>query len=282
MQPGGRFRALALWAAIFALFGIQLLAAGRLPQRKADTSPELLVSLPRAAQVVMAGGDRNLAANLAGVRVLVADTQRMNLADYAVQARLQEDIAWLNPAHEDNYYIAAALLPWNGQLDAAQFILKRASEKRVFDYQPVFYYAFNYYHFLRDPATAAKLLLDAAERPTDQGDRWAMQNLASRWIERGYQTATAAGIVAAMAASSPPGGFRKYLEARARRLSDLARLKDLAEDYRRRFGRPLRELDELVTAGLIDAIPADPFGQGYALTPDGDPVFRVPPPRGRR
>ena len=36
--------------------------------------PELLVSLPRFAQVLLAGGDRHLAANLAGFRVLVAET----------------------------------------------------------------------------------------------------------------------------------------------------------------------------------------------------------------
>ena len=88
-------------------------------------NPEFSVRLPVPAQIVMAVGDRHLAADLAEFRVLVADTFRMRPEDYALQAGLQRDIAFLNPAHEDNYYIAAAILPWGGQLDAAQYVLKQ-------------------------------------------------------------------------------------------------------------------------------------------------------------
>ncbi|MBK7673950.1 MAG: hypothetical protein IPJ27_03830 [Candidatus Accumulibacter sp.] len=191
-------------------------------------APELLISLPRFAQVLMAGGDRYLAANLAGFRVLVADTGRMNGEDYAVQARLQRDIAWFNPLHEDNYYIGAAILPWNGELDAAQYVLRRASDARTFDWYPLFHYGFLFYHFRKDPATGAQWLLKGVPRVTNQQDEWALQNLAAIWIEKGYQTANAATMVDAMAANSPPGAFRNYLQVRARRLRDLAALQDAA------------------------------------------------------
>ena len=239
-----------------------------------NLSPELLVALPRSVQVLLSAGDRYLAANLAGFRVLVADTLRMNAADFAVQAKLQTDIAWLNPAHEDNYYIAAALLPWNSQLEASQFVLRRASEARLRDYQPLFYYAFNYYHFLRDPATAAGLLLKGIERTDDQQDQWALQNLAARWIERGYQTSTAAGIVDAMAKNAPPGAFKNYLAKRALRLGELARLQELARRYRELTGHPLSDLQQLVDSGLIAEFPKDPLGMGFTLSKEGEPVFR--------
>ena len=245
------------------------------PRQNSSVAPELLVSLPRSVQVLMAAGDRNLAANLAGFRVLVADSLRMNSKDYAVQGKLQQDIAWFNPSHEDNYYIAAAFLPWNGQLDASQFVLRRASDARLFDYQPVFYYAFNYYHFLRDPATAGKLLLDASNRPADQVDQWALQNLAARWLERGYQTSTAATLVEAMAKNAPPGGFKRYLGLRAQRLRTLAHMQDLARQYRDRTGRDLRDLQELVDAGLIAAIPKDPIGFGYTVSAAGEPMLKT-------
>lgn len=239
-----------------------------------NLSPELLVTLPRSVQVLLSAGDRYLAANLAGFRVLVADTLRMNAADFAVQAKLQTDIAWLNPAHEDNYYIAAALLPWNGQLEASQFVLRRASEARLRDYQPLFYYAFNYYHFLRDPATAAGLLLKGVERTDDQQDQWALQNLAARWIERGYQTSAAAGIVDAMAKNAPPGAFKNYLAKRALRLDELARLQELAKRYRELTGNSLSDLQQLVDSGLIAEFPIDPLGVGFTLSKEGEPVFR--------
>lgn len=239
-----------------------------------NLSPELLVTLPRSVQVLLSAGDRYLAANLAGFRVLVADTLRMNAADFAVQAKLQTDIAWLNPAHEDNYYIAAALLPWNSQLEASQFVLRRASEARLRDYQPLFYYAFNYYHFLRDPATAAGLLLKGVERTDDQQDQWALQNLAARWIERGYQTSAAAGIVDAMAKNAPPGAFKNYLAKRALRLDELARLQELAKRYRELTGHSLSDLQQLVDSGLITEFPIDPLGVGFTLSKEGEPVFR--------
>jgi hypothetical protein len=236
-------------------------------------APELLISLPRFAQVLMAGGDRYLAANLAGFRVLVADTGRMNAEDYAVQAKLQRDIAWFNPLHEDNYYIGAAILPWNGELDAAQYVLRRASDARTFDWYPLFHYGFLFYHFRKDPATGAQWLLKGVPRVTNQQDEWALQNLAAIWIEKGYQTANAATMVDAMAANSPPGAFRNYLQVRAHRLRDLAALQDAATLFRARQGRAVKKLEELVSAGLIAEVPKDPLGFGFGLDAAGWPIL---------
>jgi hypothetical protein len=174
---------------------------------RATAAPELLISLPRFAQVLMAGGDRYLAANLAGFRVLVADTGRMRAEDYAVQAKLQRDIAWFNPVHEDNYYIGAAILPWNGELDAAQYVLRRASDARTFDWYPLFHYGFLFYHFRKDPATGAQWLLKGVPRVSNQQDAWALQNVAAAWIEKGYQTANAATMVERDGGTLAAGGF---------------------------------------------------------------------------
>lgn len=241
---------------------------------KPSLAPELLVALPRFAQVALAGGDRHLAANLSGFRVLVASTQRMRPEDYAVQARLQQDIAWFNPGHEDNYYIAAAILPWSGHVDAAQEVLRRAGDKRNFDWQPLFYRGFGYYHFLKDPAVGAQLLLEGAQRATEQQDIWALQNLAARWIERGYDGRTAAGLVSAMAKNSPSGAFRNYLNARSERIRILEDLRDAAKIYRERTGRPLNSLGSLVDAGIIPALPIDPFAIGFTVGPDGVPAMK--------
>jgi hypothetical protein len=244
---------------------------------RATTAPELLISLPRFAQVLMAGGDRYLAANLAGFRVLVADTGRMSADDYAVQARLQRDIAWFNPVHEDNFYIAAAILPWNGQVDAAQYVLHKASEARTFDWYPLFQYAFIFYHFRKDPATGAEWLLKGVPRVKNQQDEWALQNLAAVWIEKGYQTAAAAGMVEAMAADSPRGAFRNYLQIRARRLRDLAMLQNAVMRYREQHGQGIERLEDLVTRGLLDALPTDPLGYGFGLDASGWPRLNSTP-----
>lgn len=240
---------------------------------RTQAKPELLVALPLFAQVLLAGGDRHLAANMNGFRVLVAATEKMTPADYATQGRLQEDLAWLNPAHEDNYYIAAAILPWNGQIDAARHVLRRAADARQMDWQPLFYLGFHYYHFMKDPVFGGRLLLEAVPRAREEPDRWALQNVAARWFEKGYDPAGAANIVDAMAKGTNAGNFRRYLQLRANRLQDLARLRDLAAAYRQRHGRPLANLSDLVGDGSIVAIPDDPLGEGFALDEEGMPVF---------
>lgn len=258
--------ALAYWGAVQKLSGVE----------RTQSPAELLVSLPKSAQVLLAGGDRHLAANLSGFRVLVAATARMRQDDYAVQARLQQDISWFNPAHEDNYYIAANILPWNGHLDAAQKVLRRAVVARTNDWQPAFYLGFHYYHFLKDPAEGARWLMIGAPRATSQQDGWSLDSLAAQWLEKGYKTATAAGMVDAMAENAPVGAFRNYLKDRARRLHDLARLREQAAIYRERVGKPPATLDDLLTAGLINRIPEDPLGEGFSLDGEGVPVFKVP------
>lgn len=267
------------WLAALAGMAAYALSVSMLgAAKRTDIFQEMQVALPRAVQVAMAGGDRYLAANLSGFRVLVASIEHMKPENYRVQAWLQEDIAWFNPAHEDNYYIAAAVLPWNGELDSAQYVLRRAIDGRPYDWSPIFYYAFNIYHFQRDPVRGAQWLLKASERANDENDRLVLENVAARWIEKGYAPAVAAGVVEGMARQSRSSGFRAYLLQRAARIRDLGTLQDAAKTFTARHGRPLRTLDELVATGLVTALPKDPFGFGYALDPQGRPILLNSPP----
>lgn len=265
-----RLPLLGLCAFAVYLFAVQRLAS----QPPATPGPELVTTLPLAAQVLFAGGDRYLAANLSGFRVLVAETQNMHAEDYAVQARLQDEISWLNPGHEDNYYIAAAILPWAGEVDVTQHVLDRAAQKRTFDWLPLFYYGFGRYYFYKDPAGGSQALSAAIPRAREAQDATSLQVLALAWAEKGYSTATAAGVVSAMAATAPSGALRNYLQRRAERLQALAALRDAAQTYEQRFDRRLTHLDDLVKSGILPALPLDPFNQGYTLDAQGQPVFR--------
>ena len=238
-----------------------------------DRARELAVRIPLVFQIVAAAGDRYLAANLAGFRILVSEAYRMGPAELALQAQLQKDVSWLNPAHEDNYYIAAAILSVPELIPSAQYILRRAADARPKDWQPLFYYGFNRYFFEQDPVAGAQALLEAVPRMSDEGESWTMQNLAARWIERGNSAADAARIVGGMADNANPGRFKRYLNHRAQRLRDLAMLKEAAARFRETQGRPPSSLNELVTMKLLERIPEDPFRRGYTLDPRGEPVF---------
>lgn len=273
-------RRLSLWPIVFLLIGglTFFLAQKRLQsmQRPVVTT-EIQVALPVFAQVVLMGGDRYLAANWAAVRALVTETMRMTPDEFHILGLVQQDAAWLNPAHEDNYYIAAAILPWEGQVDAAQSVLRRATAARPYDYQPPFYYAFNLFHFLGDSSAASAWLRQAAPKLGNADERIMLEDFAARWLDRSHDLELAARIVDAMAAQTKRKDFADYLHQRSRRLRDLAALRQAASSYRERFGRSPEALHDLVRAGLIAEEPADPFGLGFGLNAEGVPIFRNRP-----
>lgn len=261
----------AVFIGAFSAYVLLVAALDRVPRN----SPlvEMQTALPRFVQVAMTGGDRYLAANIAMFRALVASTERMEKENFRIQGIVQRDAAWLNPAHEDNYYIAAAILPWVGEYDAAQDILAWASAARPFDYQPAFYYAFDLLQFKHDSLQGARWLQVAARQTRDENERLMLEQMAAQWVERGNQPRLAARVVEAMAEHARPKAFKDFLLKRVQRLNSLADLGDAVANYRKRYGQSPRALSDLVSSGLIPRLPVDPLGVGFTLNAAGDPVF---------
>lgn len=232
-------------------------------------TPEMEVALPRFAQVAMAAGDRYLAANAGTIRTLVAVNDKMDAENFRIQGIVQSDVAWLNPAQEDNYYVAAAILPWSGQLEAAQYILRRATEARPFDYQPAFFYGFNEMHFRRDTASAVQWLHRAATHTPDQEMQIYLMQIATNWASRGGDPSAGARMVRAMSKSARNKPFAEFLEKRAMRLDNQVILDDAVSRYRERFGMAPPQLGDVVARGVIAAIPVDPFGDAYVIGAQG-------------
>lgn len=254
------------------LFGLALGHVKKMPY--AQVAPEIQVVLPAFIQVGLAAGDRYLAANGAAIRSLVTTTSKMGANEYALLAALQKEASWLNPAHEDNYYTAAAILPWNGQLDAAQTILRRASLARPYDYQPAFLYAFHLLYFEHQPEAASAWLRQSVEHLRDDHERLVMENFAARWADRSRDVDHAIEVVTAMAKQARREDFRKYLELRVQRLNTLKVLRSQAALFETRYGRHPRDLEEMRAKGLLSQMPVDPFGFGYEINKDGVIMLR--------
>lgn len=261
-----------LWLVLGALLFIGTSVSLR-QQKRVNASAEIQVALPLFVQVFMAGGDRFLAANLGSIRALITESARMHPDEYTILAKVQADASWLNPAHEDNYYVATAVLPWNAQVDAAQTVLRRASLARPFDYQPAFYYAFNLVHFNGDAAGASEWLRIAAAKLPNDDERLIMENYAARWLDKADDLGLAIAVVESMAKQAKRKDFRNYLLLRAQRLRDLLALRQAAERFRQKTGQPAQTLEQLVSNGFLATLPVDPFGIGYSLDDRGVPVF---------
>lgn len=240
-------------------------------QKRGLVSSEMEVALPRFVQVLMAAGDRFLAANIAGFRALVVSTDTMSTDKYHVLGLVQSDAAWLNPAHEDNYYIAAAILPWNGEVAAAQYVLKQATFARVFDWQPPFYYGFNALHFFKDPTTGGEWMRIAAEHTQDEMEQIQLQQLAANSVSKGDDIEQSIRLHRMMAKGTRHKSFARFLEKRAVRLENLQVIKQAATRYREVFGRNPYYIQDLVDVAYLATMPRDPFDMQYALDGQGRP-----------
>ena len=257
--------------ALLVLFAYSSERLAQLPRQRVLV--EMEVALPVWVQVLMAGGDRYLAANLGGFRALVASTDRMSGENFRIQGLVQRDVAFLNPSHEDNYYIAAAILPWNGEVESAQSVLRNAIDGRPRDPLPPFFYGFGRYYFFGEPVEGADWVRIAASRAANDNDRLSLEALAATWYQKGNDAQVALGIIRSMAETARPEAFRRHLFKRVRRLEILIELRDAASMYQKKFGKMPGSLNDLVAKGILNEIPQDPTGLGFSVSPEGLPVL---------
>lgn len=233
---------------------------------------EMRVAMPCFAQVLLVGGDRYFAANINTIRALVASTEGLTSDQFAIQARVQKDASWLNPAQQDNYYLAAGILSWNGQLEAAQLILSRAHDSRPFDIWPAFYFAFHEWHYNKKPLEGVRWLRLAADRAPGYLERVSLLDMAARWAGTTDDIGEAIRVVQTMAAGTRDQVFRKYLFKRVGRLEALLELRTATQNFYDNFGRRPQHINDLLDSGLLAKLPLDPFGEAFVLDADGTPV----------
>lgn len=262
---------LGLMLALVGCAAYEALVSALYARPRPPVATEMQVIIPRVVQVLMSAGDRYLAANLAGFRALVVSTETMKPESYRLLGAVQSDVAWLNPAHEDNYYIAAAILPWAGEVAATQYILRQATAARPFDSGPPFYYGFNELHFLKNPVEGAMWLRVAASHTTDEMEQIQLQQIAALWVSRGEDMELSIRLHRAMAKETRHKGFARFLEKRARRLENLLMLDRAIARYSEATGQLPIRVEHLVKFSILPAIPTDPFGMRYVIDANGKP-----------
>jgi hypothetical protein len=258
---------------VLSLAGFVLSASktADLPRKRA--ADEMRVAIPPHIQVFMAGGDRYLAANIAAIRAAVVGTGHLSDDTIIALGNVQRDAARLNPKHEDNYYIANAVLPWRGNVDAAQFALEAAARSRRDDLLPAFFHAFNSQHFSGKYLEAGKELIDAAQRSHSLDERRSLEAIATRWIERHDDDVEAAAYLDKLAQETTDAAFKDYIHQRKAKLAGLMLLRRAVKEYNQRVGRPPEQATDLLKAGVLAQLPIDPFGIGYVLNAAHEPMY---------
>lgn len=274
-----RHISLLLLLAGLPLYIFSVSSLKELPQR--TPQDVLRVVLPAPIQTVLATGDRYLAADAYITRAMTVSVLTKEATTFEVQGKLQRQASILNPYNEDNVLLASAVLPWQDQVDAAQFVLLRATKYRDWDYMPPFFAGFNEYYFREDYARAGELGSLAAMR-VEGKNQAALRQIASKWASHSKDPMEAIRIINTLIAATQDEGQKRSMQARVFRLEWLVRLRRYAEQYQAEQGKPLPELQALVDAGYLPGLPQDPFGYGYIIDDDGVVQFNRPAKKDRR
>lgn len=228
----------------------------------ADVQDRVVLSAP--IQLLMAGGDRFLAADFEAIRIAATGDSgpQAGVDDAAFRIRAHRVVAQLNACHEDNYYVGNALLSWGGAPKDGSDLLRRAMDCRTWDEFPAFFYGVNQFFFHRNASEAVRALEFAAQRSAANAaairklaimiaaDELHDERLALEYLRRERNASTDAKL-------------RQMLDRRVARLSGLITLRDAQRRYEARSGKTLTDPAALIASGELSALPADPMGIGY-------------------
>lgn len=245
----------------FALFFFLVLWRAEQPPPAKPPVQEGRVVISAPVLTVLYGGDRFLAADLEALRLASTGVESGETdANYLVRAH--RVVAELNPCHEDNYYLANALLSYGGAARESDEVLQRASECRWWDELPPFFYGFNQYFFNHDIPRAQQALNIAADR-ADRNEAAFRKFAVMIEVEEIEDEKVALELLKQERDKARGAKLSAMLDKRVRRLEGLVQLRDAQRTYEKRTGKALQQPGELVTAGILERMPADPMKLGY-------------------
>jgi hypothetical protein len=243
-----------------SIFLTSVILSPPLENRSRQSLPEGEVVITAPVQVMMFGGDRFLAANIEAIRAATISSDNTNASAYRIRAH--RVVSELNPCHEDNYYLANAVLTWGGNDQEGTQILGKAMNCRFWDEIPPFFYGFNLYFFNRDIKGAVPALEIAASR-SEINSALIRKFAIMIAVEEINDAQLALDYLREQRRITQDPKLAALLDKRLIRLEGLTLLRDAQKRYEKQFGKPLDDPGSLLTAGLLTQFPADPLGLGY-------------------
>jgi len=173
----------------------------------------------------------------------------------------------LDPYNMDAYYFAQAVLTWEtGMIQQALELLEYGFAHRTWDWYLPFYISFDYAFFLKDYEKAGFYLAKAAELKPEV--EW-YATLAARYFYEGGSTALALAYLQEMIPAARNEVIKKRLVTRAQAFEAVLQIEQAIAAYKQRFQTDPEDLRRLVSAGLLERIPDDPYGGKFYLDEQG-------------
>jgi tetratricopeptide (TPR) repeat protein len=202
-------------------------------------------------------------------------------ADYLYQAF--DAITTLDPKFDYVYQLGGVFLGvLSGRPELAVQLLSKGVQNNPDLWRLQFYLGFNEFYFLGHFKEAAAAMAKAASLP---GRPEYIPFLASRLYAEAHEPALALAFLERMYEESKDEQVRAQLQIRMKEVMierDVEQLNRAVEQYTARYHREPRDLTELVTGGMVSALPIDPLGGRYYLDPSDHLVKSSSRPEGLR
>ena len=220
---------------------------------------------------IMALGQRQAMSELLFTRLMFYNEARKELEDREAEPglvlRVTDIISELDPYNMDSYYFAQALLGDQSQYVAGlNHILERGMRYRRHDFYLPWFIGVNYYFTLDDPAKAAPYFAETARRKPDSK---LFSTFASRVFYEGAETEQAVIFLRSMLNQTRYPALKNKIRIRLQAMETVLFLEKGLERYMKQTGHHAERLEDLVKAGILKAIPPDPYGGKFYLAHDG-------------
>lgn len=172
----------------------------------------------------------------------------------------------LNPYHEDAYYFAQAAFTWDvGRIKEVNTLLRYVFRFRKWDFKIPFFLGFNYSYFLREYDKAALYYKKAAQL---SGNPF-FASLAARYFYESGRTRLGIIFLKYMIKGIRKKSIKSIHEKRLKALQAIYVIEKAVQRYKKCFGYFPSSIKELLTKGILEELPKDPYGGDFYLSKDG-------------
>lgn len=229
---------------------------------------EELAQLPRGEVLRPALlGYHHLGADILWLRTLQVLGKKKNSVDEHVWLYHAMDvITTLDPLYAYVYYVGGVVLTeMAGRADLSNQLLEKGHAANPNEWTLPFLLGYNHYFVLGQPAKGAEYISRAAKIPGGPGF---LPGLATRMYAESGNPDVALQFLEAMWRENPDIAVREKLEVRVKEIiieRDLRRLEDSVQRYRQAERKYPKALSDLVSSGILPALPEEPFGGAYNI-----------------
>lgn len=255
---------LLLAAYAFSFSQVRALRANRPPETR---RAQALAVDPTLLKVV-SGPFKALVADYLNIKasVFMGGSWEVTEEDWEAVYTLLKQSMYIDPLFFQTGYYTQGLLSWRPTMHKrAADLLKFHAEHRYWDWEPMFYAGFDYFYYLGDLETAAECMKASAERPQAPP---VVPSLAARLELKSGLTLTSIALLKTMYEQAQNEEVKAHYKKRLQAHLGVYEIAQAIKRFEKGNGRLPNYLSELVTSGMLEKLPENPFKAPFMYNPE--------------